>query len=468
MLYINENGKWIDGPIPSKNNIIIHRLRKTFYDVWLYYANLIDYLRIIMAIIALILILHYPTWDYMISFLIMGSVLLDWIDGPVARYYNQSTVMGCGWDWLADLLAQYCLAIWCVEKNISSPIKTFVVIFTTIEIGTGIFDFAISAQAVYPTENTTNQGWFFIVEDWLTPNQTYNHLGTACWLINTAYPLAYCLHAPLWLCYLLMPFAILYAWHEVCQFVFIVENWRETTAHLQTDGINWIRQCKEEEIYYLNKTLDYCKILFKIPKKDEKKIYWVNFFHNGQVHPQFLRDDKWGDMNIWIQSLIKECWKGETRVLLSCGFIISPAQTTEDQNWHHDYGRNVSNLFIPMTLVTEKNGTQYLRHPSGPMKINEDDEKDQNYPSPDKMLDEQKADYLEVCQPIVRPFSILKMSSGTVHRGIANKETTDRILFFVCTNDKELELGESYGMNYENATVPDEDNINHVGENGCH
>ena len=35
----------------------------------------------------------------------MGNVLLDWVDGPVARHYEQSSVMGCGWDWLADILA---------------------------------------------------------------------------------------------------------------------------------------------------------------------------------------------------------------------------------------------------------------------------------------------------------------------------------------------------------------------------
>ena len=452
MLYINENGKWIDGPVPSHGSVIIHRVRKTFADVWLYYANLIDYFRIVMAIVALILILHYPDWNYVIAFLIMGSVLLDWIDGPVARHFGQSTVMGCGWDWLADLLAQYCLAIWCLEKG--TAITSFVVLFTTVEIATGIFDFAVSAQAVYPSETTTNQPWYFIVEDWLTPNQTYNHLGTACWLINTAYPLAYCLRAPLWLCYLLMPFAILYAWHEVCQFIFIVENWRETTAHLQSDGIHYRRHCKEEEIYLLNKTFDICKVLFKIPKKEEK-IYWINLFHNGQVHPQLLRDGQWSDMNVWVHSLMKEFWDNP-RVLLSCGFIISPAQTKDNQNWHHDYGRNVSNLFIPMTPVTENNSTQYLRHPGGKMKVNEEDEKEQNYPTPDQMMDQQGAPYLEVCQPIVRPFSILKMEPGTVHRGIANKEMTDRILFFICTNDKELDLMESYGMNFEDVTIPDE------------
>jgi phosphatidylglycerophosphate synthase len=461
MLYIDENGKWIDGPVPKHGSVIVHRVRKTFADVCLYYANIIDYFRILMALVALILILHLPHWRYSIASLIMGSVLLDWIDGPVARHYGQSTVMGCGWDWLADLLAQYCLAIWCLDHG--TPITTFVVLFSTVEIATGIFDFAVSAQAVYPTETTVNQPWYLIVEDWLTPNQTYNHLGTACWLINTAYPIAYCLDLPLWFCYLLMPFAVLYAWHEVCQLIFIVGNWRETTAQLQSreedDGIHYQRPCKEEEVYLLKKIFEECRVLFKIPKREETKIYWVNLFHNGQPHPKLAQDGQWSDMNAWIGSLMKEFWPGQTRVLLSCGFIISPGQTNEDQQWHHDYGRHVSNLFIPLTPVTVNNSTQYLRHPHGRMKINADDENEQNYPSPETMLDEQQVDYLELCQPIVRPFSILKLAPGTVHRGIANRELTDRILFFVCTNDKAMDLQESYGMNYEQETVQDDPTI---------
>lgn len=35
--------------------------------------------------------------------LVFGSTLLDWIDGPVARAYNQCTIFGSGVDWVIFL-----------------------------------------------------------------------------------------------------------------------------------------------------------------------------------------------------------------------------------------------------------------------------------------------------------------------------------------------------------------------------
>jgi phosphatidylglycerophosphate synthase len=47
--------------------------------------------------------------------LLMTSVLLDWIDGPVARAYNQCTIFGSGVDWLADVLVQILTMCWWVQ-----------------------------------------------------------------------------------------------------------------------------------------------------------------------------------------------------------------------------------------------------------------------------------------------------------------------------------------------------------------
>jgi phosphatidylglycerophosphate synthase len=137
-LYINEAGRWCDAENDTvamtssaplcPGDIVKHRLNKTFFDVYTYYANLIDYARILMAVAALALIFQNTSnedaWcsivlNYTIASLIFGSVLLDAVDGKVARYFNQSTVMGCGWDWLADIFAQYCLAVWCLYKQSS-------------------------------------------------------------------------------------------------------------------------------------------------------------------------------------------------------------------------------------------------------------------------------------------------------------------------------------------------------------
>ncbi len=132
-LYINEAGRWCDAENDTvamtssapfcRGDIVKHRLNKTFVDVYMYYANLIDYARILMAVAALALILQNASneevLNYTIAALIFGSVLLDAVVGRVARHFNQSTVLGCGWDWLADIFAQYCLAIWCLNKQSS-------------------------------------------------------------------------------------------------------------------------------------------------------------------------------------------------------------------------------------------------------------------------------------------------------------------------------------------------------------
>ena len=153
-LYITNDGTWLtdDHPklsSPKVGEVLVHKVQKTFYDVRFYYANLIDYLRILMTILALILIVNQDTnpnsfTNYSIAFLIFGSVLLDWVDGSVARHFKQTSVMGCGWDWLADLLTQYCLAVWGMSNSNNYAFKLYTVLFTCVEISTGLFDFAIS------------------------------------------------------------------------------------------------------------------------------------------------------------------------------------------------------------------------------------------------------------------------------------------------------------------------------------
>ena len=273
-LYINEKGSWcsssnsgdddddkhIDNDdyakSPRVGEIIKHRVSKTFFDVWLYYANLIDYARILMTLVALWLIFYLNqnhnhkhnqslssntfTIECIVGSLIFGSVLLDAVDGHAARYFHQSTVMGCGWDWLADIFAQYCLAIWTLSPASSSPfyLTCFVVFFTLIEVACGLFDFAISAQSVYPSMGDTRSlPWYARVEHWLTPGHSYNLLGWVCWLANTLFPTCICLHMNVeYVCYLLGPFALLYAWHECVQLVFVVVNWKETVPLLNQQG----------------------------------------------------------------------------------------------------------------------------------------------------------------------------------------------------------------------------------------
>lgn len=482
-IHINEKGKWVDFNHPRLNapevgDVIVHKVRRGFFDVWLYYANIIDYARIVMTVVALIMMLDYNAtpeplhWrNITIATLIFGSVLLDWVDGPVARYYGQSSIMGCGWDWLADIFAQYCLAIWCMYMSNNHAFKLFTVLFTGVEISTGIFDFAISATSIYPSQKETNHGpWYTIVEEWLTPGQSYNNLGTFCWLANTMWPISVCLQLPEILSYLLFPFAILYAWHECSQLLFIVQNWKETTATLHQQGMEFVRECSTKEIDLLKQSYSETTSLLgiNVPSRgldniaqepeDENKdnsdsnkaeISWINLFHSGKHAAFWAQHPLKKDMDKWVRDLIVENFPNEKdRVILSYGFITAPKNGKIDQKWHLDYAETVSNLFVNMSEVTQKNATQFIR---GPLK--QPMPEDNYYPNPNEIMNIEGASHLVLNQVISKPFNLFKLYPGVCHRGIGNGENYDRVLFFISTNPTPLDLNEkSYGQtegNYE-------------------
>jgi len=443
-LYINQKGKWLGGqPNAKKGEMVVHTVRKTWFDIRYYYANMIDYFRVLMGVVALAVIIQAPEYKYTIASLIFGNVLLDWVDGPVARAYNQSSVMGCGWDWFGDILAQYDLAIWCVSEK--SPIALFVVLFTAVEIGCGLFDFAISATSVYPEQHDEGKHPFFIVERWLTPGGTYNKLGTTCWLVNTLYPIAVLLDWNTHVIYTMAILAYLYAWHEVCQFIFIVECWTETTASFGA-GIQFTRKCNDEERAALSETFNTCQRLMNITEVPveggPREIHWTNLYCDSQFHAQKDNIPSFPAMEKFVQNIIAENYEvDDPRHILSYGYIIGPKNGTTNQIWHHDYAAGVSNIMIPMTQDTTNNATQFVRLPGGPAKSFQDDEntpyrvdQNQSYPPPHEMFAREETSHMEVTQVISEPFSILKLMPNVIHRGIANREDYDRVLFFLSTS----------------------------------
>lgn len=429
--------------------MVIHTVRKTWFDVRYYYANCIDYFRVLMGLVALGVIIQAPEYKYTIASLIFGNVLLDWVDGPVARAYHQSSVMGCGWDWFGDILAQYDLAVWCIAEK--SPIALFVVLFTAVEIGCGLFDFAISATSVYPEQHDAGKHLFFIVETYLTPGGTYNKLGTICWLVNTLFPIAVLLEWNTHVVYIMAVLAGLYAWHEVCQFIFIVECWTETTACFGA-GIQFTRKCTDEERAALSETFNHCQRLLNIAEAPvtggeggegaAREIHWTNLYCEGKYHAQKSNIPSFPAMEKFVQEIIAENYAADDpRHILSYGYIIGPRNGTTNQIWHHDYAAGVSNIMIPMTQDTTNNATQFVRLPGGAAKSFQDDEtaeyqvdQNQSYPPPHEMFAREETTHMEVTQVISEPFSILKLMPNVIHRGIANKEDYDRILFFLSTS----------------------------------
>ncbi len=78
-------------------------------EISFYYANIIGYVRLLLLIIISFTLQSYI---YITSILIFFATLLDYIDGPIARKYNQCSMFGHINDWVADLGAQLINFIW--------------------------------------------------------------------------------------------------------------------------------------------------------------------------------------------------------------------------------------------------------------------------------------------------------------------------------------------------------------------
>ena len=152
---------------------------RRFADVWWYYANLIDYLRIALCVAASVTIafgLHLPT-----AGLLLASILLDWVDGPVARAYGQCTLVGYGLDWFADLYTQILFSVWL--GGLAPMAMPALMLAAMASVGAALLDFALTTAGHGPR---SRQGGLLILTDLAVPNGSFSRFGTFLWL---AWPL---------------------------------------------------------------------------------------------------------------------------------------------------------------------------------------------------------------------------------------------------------------------------------------
>lgn len=127
--------------------------------------------------------------------------------------------------------------------------------------------------------------------------------------------------------------------------------------------------------------------------------------------------------------MASEHYAGEGAELDGYGFIVNPVGS-RTQPWHVDYTLDYSTLFIPLSPLTPGNGMQHLVLPSSlaadahARAIADLDRVDID----DLLL---HSDYVSVRQLLAPPFSIIKLGFGAIHRGIANTESFNRIVFYV-------------------------------------
>lgn len=244
-------GKWVEesaGPNSPKDNYT------SFADIKYYYANLIDYARVLMIVLAGFTVV----WDWPLTsaFLIIVSTLLDWIDGPVARKYNQCSIFGSGVDWLADVQTQIVTCVW--WSTLDRSVLPWLMIMTTVEVACAIFDFAMTATGRYPKLN--QKTGFLVILNWCSPCSNYTWFGTFLWLAYPIFSVTCCLDlswgqpggilglvlATLKVSLLLfilsflaasenfettqytmfLP-AVMYGWCELAYLIHILNNWRE-------------------------------------------------------------------------------------------------------------------------------------------------------------------------------------------------------------------------------------------------
>ena len=337
---INEKGEWVEDYAPNIDDVITHGVRKSFQNVVFYYANLIAYTRLIMCFISLGFLINLAdgakgdpkSWiNILVAILILGSVHLDCIVGHDASYFGESSVVGCGLNWLGDIFAQYCLVIWSMIMSDNTFFKLFPVMFTCMVTFTGLFDFAVTAQSIYPIPNDSkNPPWYKIVEKSRT-NKKNNYLGILCRLANTLYQISLCLKMDSFIIHALAPFIFLYAWQEAVQFLFIVANWKETTAKLHQQGIEFVRECTPKEVELLQESYN----ATKPESNNSEEISWFNLYTNGQYLKSFENHKLKKAMDEWTRKLVVENFPTETdRVILSYGFLIAPKHGKIQQQWH--------------------------------------------------------------------------------------------------------------------------------------
>lgn len=229
--------KWVD----EDHSETAKKLENTrgVSDVVTFYANVVGIVRVVLVLAATLTI--YLDSPASTATLLLVSTLLDWVDGPLARKYNQTTIFGAGLDWFADLLGQMLTMTWWTLLDPSVLPWQFVLM--TLEIALCMVEFTMTATGWYPCRPRDGfDGDFYRVLNWMNPGAgTWTRFGTFLWLSFPVCSLSWCLHlswrhaqlhpltnalvlASRW--GLVVP-SMLYFWGELAQLCFFLSNWRE-------------------------------------------------------------------------------------------------------------------------------------------------------------------------------------------------------------------------------------------------
>jgi phosphatidylglycerophosphate synthase len=431
-----ENGKWH----PAQDSAWPYT---SFADLRGYWSNLVDYARVLLCVAAAVTLAgNFPLAT---AALILGSTLLDWVDGPVARAHNQCTIFGSGVDWLADILAQVITLVWL--GRLAPAWIPLLFCATAIEITNCIFDFGTTATGRYPVLD--RRGGFGVILDWSMPGGSYSAFGTALWLFYPLFLLAWCLDLSwpvraLWLGHALrgteaalaLP-AVLYVWCELAYTVFILERWREAPREAPPvsfddcpAGVKCLGVLAPAERDLVERA--WRESIEAVPAEwsaslDRKAVFWVNLWQrSGNVEKVPIACIE--ELNRWAGQMAARHYGADVE-LDGYGLIANPAGSAV-QDWHVDYTPDYSTIFIPLTELAPENAMQYAVLPRvlPPAAYRS---ALSNLDAVDLRLLVQAGEWVSVRQLLAKPFSVILMDFGTIHRAVANTGNYDRVLFWV-------------------------------------
>lgn len=166
-----------------------------------------------------------------------------------------------------------------------------------------------------------------------------------------------------------------------------------------------------------------------------REIFWLNVWHDEADDEEVGDAARVSDPEVarvldkWCRKAARK-YAGRKAILDGYGYVVNPKGSSKYQPWHIDYTTDAAVIWIPITPLTPENATEYITLPPN---------------TPDIVLEQvasyvdevdvaelaNAVDYYVINQTIAKPMSVLFMGRGTIHRGIPNAGSTDRIVFYI-------------------------------------
>jgi hypothetical protein len=228
----------------------------------------------------------------------------------------------------------------------------------------------------------------------------------------------------------------------MCALSFIAGIWyarlRAKVRKVGSSGIEFVRRTTAAERELLTRV----HATQPVAQKALGRISWTNLFVDGRYMVDLGEDTQAFDD--FVRRLADEVFPTfKQRNILSVSFVTAPALGTHDQQWHIDYKGTEAHILVALTPFTTDNATQTLGLDVQDWSATTRSTFEvSTMASISGVLDSQGVDFCKVTQLVCREFSVLCMKRGTIHRGIANRGSTDRVMLCILVDEELFDLAE--------------------------